>query len=270
MRPGRRQSRVPVVNVDSEAGEEQRRGKYAARAHPAGAGEAERRHLADQGSHVRAAAAGSARKKQRSKSPRTSARLHMDGRSPSSTRRGQGPARCVKSRRQLLQQRLRLLQIARVESLRKPPVNRSQQFPSLLRLALVAPEAREACCGAQLNTWRFGNAPPAAPVRNSVSISNAEVPCTRPSSPSIRLSSASHMCSSSRATRSFASAMTRKPSSAARCCKWVVASIHKIESDTTESQCEPLFGTLTHERHAVVRCLLPGPLPSLEELGRSV
>src|SRR6516162_1324108 len=32
------------------------------------------------------------------------------------------------SRRQLLQQRLRLLQIARVEPLRKPPVNPSKQF----------------------------------------------------------------------------------------------------------------------------------------------
>ena len=46
-------------------------------------------------------------------------------------------------RRQLLEQRLRFLQIARVESFRKPPVNRSQQFARLLRLALVNPKARE-------------------------------------------------------------------------------------------------------------------------------
>ena len=53
------------------------------------------------------------------------------------------------SRRQLLQQRLRLFQIARVEPLSEPAVNRSQQFASLLRLALVAPEACEAHCGAK-------------------------------------------------------------------------------------------------------------------------
>src|SRR5713101_2455139 len=45
---------------------------------------------------------------------------------------------------QLIEQRLRLLQIARVEPLRKPPVNRSQQFARLPHLALVTPEAREA------------------------------------------------------------------------------------------------------------------------------
>jgi hypothetical protein len=50
--------------------------------------------------------------------------------------------------RQLLQQRLRLLQVPRVEALREPPVNRSQQFARLLHLALVAPEAREAHGGA--------------------------------------------------------------------------------------------------------------------------
>ena len=41
--------------------------------------------------------------------------------------------------RQLLQQRLRLFQVARVEALREPAVNRSQQFARLLHLALVAP-----------------------------------------------------------------------------------------------------------------------------------
>ena len=52
-------------------------------------------------------------------------------------------------RRQLLQQRLRLLQITCIEPLRKPPVNRSQQFVRLLHLALVAPETHEAHCGAK-------------------------------------------------------------------------------------------------------------------------
>ena len=38
-------------------------------------------------------------------------------------------------RRQLLQQRLRLLQIARVEAFGEPAIMRSEQFASLLRLA---------------------------------------------------------------------------------------------------------------------------------------
>ena len=52
-------------------------------------------------------------------------------------------------RRQLLQQRLRLLQIARVKPLGEPPVHRSKQFASLLRLPLVTPEARESGGGAK-------------------------------------------------------------------------------------------------------------------------
>jgi hypothetical protein len=50
----------------------------------------------------------------------------------------------------LLQQRLRFPQIARVEAFSEPAVNRSKQFASLLHLPLVAPEACEAHCGAQL------------------------------------------------------------------------------------------------------------------------
>ena len=52
---------------------------------------------------------------------------------------------------QLVEQRLRLFQIARIEPLRKPPINRSQQFARLLRLALVAPEAGEANGGAEFS-----------------------------------------------------------------------------------------------------------------------
>ena len=58
-------------------------------------------------------------------------------------------------RRQLLQQRLRLLQIARVEPFSEPAVNRSEQFASLLRLALVTPEAREAHGGAEFQEFRL-------------------------------------------------------------------------------------------------------------------
>jgi hypothetical protein len=42
----------------------------------------------------------------------------------------------------------------RVKPLRKPAINRRQQFARLLPLALVAPEAREAHCGAEF--LRFG------------------------------------------------------------------------------------------------------------------
>ena len=50
---------------------------------------------------------------------------------------------------QFPQQRLRLLQIARVEAFGEPPVNRSQELARLLHLALVAPEACEAHGGAE-------------------------------------------------------------------------------------------------------------------------
>jgi hypothetical protein len=45
---------------------------------------------------------------------------------------------------QLIEQRLRFLQIARVETLRKPAANRSKQFARLLQPPLVTPEAGEA------------------------------------------------------------------------------------------------------------------------------
>jgi hypothetical protein len=57
--------------------------------------------------------------------------------------------------RQLLQQRLRLLEIARVEPLREPGVNRSKQFARLLHLALVAPQASAAHCGAKFAGLRL-------------------------------------------------------------------------------------------------------------------
>src|SRR5262249_24105571 len=53
------------------------------------------------------------------------------------------------SRRQLLQQRLRLLQIERIEAFREPAVDWRKQFASLLWLTLGTPEAREACCCAE-------------------------------------------------------------------------------------------------------------------------
>src|ERR1700722_714478 len=57
--------------------------------------------------------------------------------------------------RQLLQQRLSLLQIARVEALSEPAVNRSKQVARLLRLTLVTPETREARRGTQLVSPRL-------------------------------------------------------------------------------------------------------------------
>jgi hypothetical protein len=44
---------------------------------------------------------------------------------------------------QLIEQRLRLLQIERVKAFGKPPINRSKQFASLLRLPLIAPDRVE-------------------------------------------------------------------------------------------------------------------------------
>ena len=57
--------------------------------------------------------------------------------------------------RQLLQQRLRVLQISRIKTLRKPPIHRSQQFARLLYFALVAPEACEAHGGAEFPGFRL-------------------------------------------------------------------------------------------------------------------
>jgi hypothetical protein len=39
--------------------------------------------------------------------------------------------------------------------LSKPPIDRSEQFASLLQLALLAPEPRQAHCGAQLEAFRL-------------------------------------------------------------------------------------------------------------------
>src|SRR5262249_3865159 len=50
---------------------------------------------------------------------------------------------------QFIKQRLRLLQIARVEALCEPAVNRSEQFTPFSHLALVTPEACEAHGGAE-------------------------------------------------------------------------------------------------------------------------
>src|SRR5215471_6129214 len=50
------------------------------------------------------------------------------------------------SLRPLVEQRLRLLQIKRVESFSEPAVDRSDQFARLLRLALFAPKPSHAHC----------------------------------------------------------------------------------------------------------------------------
>jgi hypothetical protein len=70
------------------------------------------------------------------------------------------PARIAALCRQLLQQRLRLFKIARVEAFSEPAVSRSELFARLLRLTLVAPEAREGVCRVQLRAFsglRCGN-----------------------------------------------------------------------------------------------------------------
>ena len=57
------------------------------------------------------------------------------------------------SLRQRVEQSLPLLQIERVKAFREPAVDRSEQFASLLHLALVTPEALEAHCGAEFPRW---------------------------------------------------------------------------------------------------------------------
>ena len=50
---------------------------------------------------------------------------------------------------QLAEQRLRLLQIERVEAFGEPAVDRSEKIAGLCTPALIAPEPRHAHCGAQ-------------------------------------------------------------------------------------------------------------------------
>jgi hypothetical protein len=60
------------------------------------------------------------------------------------------PSSLTGSRRQLVEQRLGLFQIARVEAFSEPTVDRSEQMAGFIPLALIAPEPREAGGGAKL------------------------------------------------------------------------------------------------------------------------
>ena len=64
----------------------------------------------------------------------------------------------------------RLLQIARVEPLSEPPVNRSQQFARLPQLALVAPKACKAHGGAALVSLYFGRRAHAPVIGGAITI----------------------------------------------------------------------------------------------------
>src|SRR5271169_3695515 len=66
------------------------------------------------------------------------------------TRQAQSRSSNRSLRRQFLKQRLRFLQIERVEAFGEPAINRSEQFASLLRLPLITPEPRHAHRCAQL------------------------------------------------------------------------------------------------------------------------
>ena len=57
-------------------------------------------------------------------------------------------AHAVRSLRELLQQRLGLLQVERIEALGEPAIDRGEKIVGLLPLALIAPEAGEAGGGA--------------------------------------------------------------------------------------------------------------------------
>ena len=60
-----------------------------------------------------------------------------------------------RSRRQLVEQVLSLLQIERIEPLGKPAVDRSEKIAGLIPLALIAPEPRHAHRGAQFPGLSF-------------------------------------------------------------------------------------------------------------------
>jgi len=64
------------------------------------------------------------------------------------------PFRKSLSGAQFIEQCLGLFQVERVEAFGEPAVDRGKQFARLLHLALVAPEAGEAHCGAQLQRFR--------------------------------------------------------------------------------------------------------------------
>jgi hypothetical protein len=66
------------------------------------------------------------------------------------TSRYRARARSRASIRQLVEQRLGVLQIERVEAFGEPAIDRSEQFANLLRLPLIAPEPRHTHRRAQL------------------------------------------------------------------------------------------------------------------------
>ena len=74
----------------------------------------------------------------------------------------------------LLEERLRFLQIARVKPLSEPAVNRSQQFARLLHLALVAPETCEAH-GSVGQIWRRSLSVNATIMRSPALLTNSSV-----------------------------------------------------------------------------------------------
>jgi len=79
-------------------------------------------------------------------------RLTGSGRGREMTRDGlgAGTVRAQSKLSQLVEQRLRLDQVARVEALGEPAVDRGEEVARLGALALVAPQAREARRSAQL------------------------------------------------------------------------------------------------------------------------
>src|SRR5262249_39229070 len=59
------------------------------------------------------------------------------------------PSTCQAGTLELLQQRLGLLQVERVEAFAEPAVDRREKIASCISLTLIAPELRHAHCGAE-------------------------------------------------------------------------------------------------------------------------
>ena len=95
--------------------------------------------------------------------------------------------------RQLIKQRLPVLQIARVESLGEPTVDRREKLASLLPLALLAPQPRHAHCGAEFPGLRLLPTGDGERTLEMLSCLSGILLCRLSAiSPAMRLASASH------------------------------------------------------------------------------
>ena len=80
---------------------------------------------------------------------------------------------------QLIEQRLRFLQIECIEALGEPAVDRSEEIAGLIPLALIAPEPREAHCGACTSKSLEARQKASCRISGCLQVSGSIVPCYR-------------------------------------------------------------------------------------------